>query len=442
MTDALKKSMVQQTTTFFNYVLTSGAPISDLVASDYTFVDAGLAKLYGLPAPSGTGMSKVSVAGTTRIGGLLGQSSLLMQYASADKPSAVKRGFWVMNSLLCVDDTPTAASRHGDKCGERGGPRIPGESRHPDRKGASRRASHARSRPATGATAMMDPFGLALENYDAVGQWRTVDSNALNKPIDASGQLDDQDPSTKFTDVRGLVPLLAKDSRVSSCVVQQLLTFALGRKPLPGEVADTASHMAGNSDTLPKAILTVATSKPLRLRAAGSVNGSVVDEVSQRDLTRRSPKAMATLNRFGTRLDNFSRRGFLGGTGAALMIGLPTAGVAAVAKGKGCGGSREPHGCSVSSAGNGLPMDELTPTATGANYAFKQGMGAWGTSYHLAIVRAPAPQDQHHHGPGHRRGQALSGRSWVWDASNFRLHQAFYQWDGEAWHHHRPAHGQ
>ena len=106
VTPALKQSMVQQSLTFFRNVLTTGAPISNLVASDYTFVDAGLAKLYGLPAPTGTGLSKVSLAGTTRIGGVLGQSSLLMQYASQVKPSAVKRGFWVLNNLLCAPTPP------------------------------------------------------------------------------------------------------------------------------------------------------------------------------------------------------------------------------------------------------------------------------------------------------------------------------------------------
>lgn len=266
VTPALRRSMVQQTTTFFNYVLTSGAPISDLAASDYTFVDAGLAKLYGLPVPSGTGMSKVSVAGTTRIGGLLGQSSLLMQYATADKPSAVKRGFWVMDSLLCVEIPPPPVDAMAINAKNEADAAF--QARAATLTARELLAEHRMlASSCNGCHSMMDPFGLALENYDAVGQWRTVDSNALNKPIDASGQLDMNDPNTKFTDLHGLVPLLAKDTRVSKCVVQQLLTFALGRKPLTGEVADTAGRMAGNSDTLPKAILTVATSKPLRLRA-------------------------------------------------------------------------------------------------------------------------------------------------------------------------------
>ena len=122
-----------------------------------------------------------------------------------------------------------------------------------------------------GCHSQIDPYGLALENYDAVGRYRTVDENALNKPIDPSGQLDASDPATKFTDLRGLSQLLAKDTRVSGCVTQLLLTFGLTRAPQPGEIDDAASRMSGNSDTLPKAILTVAAGKPFRLRVGAGL---------------------------------------------------------------------------------------------------------------------------------------------------------------------------
>lgn len=88
---------------------------------------------------------------------------------------------------------------------------------------------------------------------------------------------------------------------------------------------------------------------------------------------------MAPLNRFGTRIDTFSRRGFLGGTGAALMIGLPMLESLRSRKARAAAVAGPPRLLCIS-AGNGLPMDELTPTATGANYTFNQGAGtSWGT---------------------------------------------------------------
>jgi hypothetical protein len=80
--DALKQSMVRQTKMFFQDLVSSGGAITHLVASDYTFVDAGLAKLYGLPAPQGSGFVKTSLTGTSRIGGILGHTVLAYSAAS------------------------------------------------------------------------------------------------------------------------------------------------------------------------------------------------------------------------------------------------------------------------------------------------------------------------------------------------------------------------
>ncbi|MFL5308544.1 MAG: DUF1552 domain-containing protein [Polyangia bacterium] len=97
---------------------------------------------------------------------------------------------------------------------------------------------------------------------------------------------------------------------------------------------------------------------------------------------------MARLNRLGSRLDEFSRRGFLGGTGAALMVGLPMLETLWSRKARAAAAAPGTPRLLCIAAGNGLPMDELTPTGTGANYAFKQGAGAWGTD---TIWRAFAP---------------------------------------------------
>jgi len=269
VTDALKQSMVQQTTTFFQYMLSTGAPMSDLVASDYTFVDAGLAKLYGLPVPTGAGFNKVSLAGTTRIGGVLGQASFLMQYASQVRPSAVKRGAWVLNNLLCAPAPPPPAAVLTANAANEMDPAFVAKVAMET---AREHLAEHRANPACGACHdRIDPLGLGLENFDAVGQYRAADTIAGNKPIDASGQLVTNDPTTRFSDARGMTQVLAKDNRVASCVGQLLLTFALTRAPEDGEVAYTASRLSGNSDTLAKAITEVATGAPFRQRVSAGL---------------------------------------------------------------------------------------------------------------------------------------------------------------------------
>jgi len=259
--DALKQSMVQQTTTFFQDLLTNGGTLSNLVASEYTFVDAGLASLYGLPVPKGTGFVKTSLVGTTRIGGILGQSSILMQFASQVRPSAVKRGAWVLDNLLCTPSPPpppdvAAANMANDM--------DPAYLARVAMQTAREHLAEHRAQPKCAVCHnSIDPIGLSLENYDAVGQYRTMD---VGKPIDPSGQLDPTDPNTKFADARGMAEFLAKDNRVASCVAQKLLTFALTRTPNETEIAYSGRRTSGNSGTLANVITAVVTGTPFRMR--------------------------------------------------------------------------------------------------------------------------------------------------------------------------------
>ncbi len=145
---------------------------------------------------------------------------------------------------------------------------------------------------------------------------------------------------------------------------------------------------------------------------------------------------MARLNRFGSRLDEFSRRGFLGGTGAALMVGLPMLETFWSRKSRAAAPGTPRLLCMA--AGNGLPMDELTPATTGANYAFNQGAGTWGTN---TIWRSFAPlraKTSIITGLGIAEGRHDPGRSRVWDARDLCVHQA-QPGHAEARHNHRPV---
>jgi hypothetical protein len=264
--DALKQSMIQQTTTFFQDLLTSGAPVSNLVASDYTFVDAGLASLYGLPAPQGPGFVKTSLTGTTRIGGILGQSSILMQFASQVRSSAVKRGAWVLESVLCAPAPPPPPDVAAASAAQEMDPEF--QAKVAQQTWRERLAEHREPSSCAVCHNMIDPIGLALENYDAVGQYRTMD---VGKVIDASGELVPGDTSTAFTDAFGMTALLAKDDRVASCIAQKLLTFALTRSPTTSEINYVSALTAGNSDALGNVITKVVTGNPFRYRVGAGL---------------------------------------------------------------------------------------------------------------------------------------------------------------------------
>jgi hypothetical protein len=264
--EALKQSMVQQTTMFFHDLVTKGGAVANLVASEYTFVDAGLAKLYGLPAPQGSGFVKTSLTGTTRIGGILGQSSVLMQFASQVKSSAVKRGVWLLDNILCSPIPPPP-----DTVAEA----IMAEEKDPEflakvaTQTARERLAEHRARPDCAVCHdHIDPIGLALESYDAVGQYRTMD---VGKVIDASGQLNRNDPSTAFTDAFGMTALLAKDNRVASCMAQRLLTFGLTRALNASEIEYVSGLPSGNSDSVASVITKVVTSTPFRARSGAGL---------------------------------------------------------------------------------------------------------------------------------------------------------------------------
>ncbi len=215
--------------------------------------------------PPGTGMSKVSVAGTTRAGGVLGQSSLLMQYASQVRSSPVKRGNWVLNNLLCAPVPPPPPTVQAVNAANDADPNF--AMNVATQTWRERLVEHRATDASCNAChQFIDPLGLSLESYNAVGQYQTIDDVA-NKPIDPSGQLVANDPSTAFTDVAGMTQALGKDNRISRCMVQLFLTFGLGRVPTDSEVAYTASQLNGNSDTLVKAITAVVTGAPFRQRA-------------------------------------------------------------------------------------------------------------------------------------------------------------------------------
>ena len=211
----LRQGFQRETELFIDSVLREDRSVSDLLTADYTFVNERLAKHYGIPHVYGSHFRRVSLDATARRG-LLGQGGILTLTSYATRTSPVLRGKWILENLLASPPPPPP-------------PDIPALAERTDDGAAlSMRAAMERHRanPACASChAQMDPLGFALENFDAVGRWRTRSES--NDAIDASGVLPD---GTSFEGPDGMRgALLREPERFVATVTEKLLTYALGR---------------------------------------------------------------------------------------------------------------------------------------------------------------------------------------------------------------------
>jgi hypothetical protein len=204
----LRDAAVRETELFFDELLKVNAPIETLLSADFTFVNQRLGQHYGTPA-SGSEFQRVSLGGTERVG-LLSQTSFLMANSHPAFTSPTKRGAWVLEQLLC--DPPPAPPPNIDPLMEP----VAGET-------VRQKLEAHRAQPACAAChTLMDPIGLGLENFDAIGSYHATQAG---QPVNASGVLGD----TQFSGVRELAALLSRDARLPTCFAQQMLTYAVGR---------------------------------------------------------------------------------------------------------------------------------------------------------------------------------------------------------------------
>jgi hypothetical protein len=212
--EALRQAFLTETTLFVSSIFREDRSLLDLLSADYTFVNQRLAEHYGIPRVYGSQFRRVTLADTNRRG-LLGQGSVLTVTSYPNRTSVVQRGKWILENLLGTPPPPPPPDVPELKAAVNGKALSMREQMQVHRSNAVCAACHAR----------MDPIGFALENYDAVGRWRSEDAGA---PIDASGKLPD---GTTFEGPAGLSQLLLtkyKDDFVRTAT-EKLLTYALGR---------------------------------------------------------------------------------------------------------------------------------------------------------------------------------------------------------------------
>jgi hypothetical protein len=219
--DNLRQAFQSEAELFFQSIVKEDRNVLDLMTADYTFLNERLAQHYGVPNIYGSQFRRVTLTDDARRG-LLGKGAILMVTSHVDRTSPVVRGKWVLENLLAAPVPPMAAN-------------VPPLNEDPNRGGRiltmrERMEEHRRNPVCAQCHKIMDPIGLSMENFDAVGAWRTRDGDSVTgpgTPIDANGELLD---GTKITGVVSLrKALLRQPDMFVQTVTEKLMIYALGR---------------------------------------------------------------------------------------------------------------------------------------------------------------------------------------------------------------------
>ena len=209
----LRDAMKEETRLFFEYVLRENRPISDFLSANYTFLNERLAKHYDIPGVTGSEFRRVDLT-TDQRGGILSQAGVLTVSSYPNRTSVVIRGKYVLTSILGTPPPPPP-------------PDVPPLDEAAVGVNASLRdqMEHHRADPICASChSKMDPLGFGLENYDAIGRWRTKDGNF---PVDSSGVLPNGKTFTTPAEMRAV--LNSQMPQFSRTLIERMLTYALGR---------------------------------------------------------------------------------------------------------------------------------------------------------------------------------------------------------------------
>jgi mono/diheme cytochrome c family protein len=258
--DNLRQALQRETELFFNSIVEEDRSVLDLMTADYTFVNERLAKHYGIPNVYGSQFRRVPVTEEARKG-LLGQGSILMVTSHTDRTSPVVRGKWILENLLGAPPPPPPMV-------------VPPFKESAEREGGKilsmrERMEEHRNNPACSSChSIMDPIGFAMENFDAVGAWRTHEARA---PIDASGQLLD---GTKVNGIVELKKVLMREpDRFVATFTEKLMTYALGRGLAYYDIPTVRAIVrdsAKNNYRFSSIVLEVVQSTPFQMRVKAS----------------------------------------------------------------------------------------------------------------------------------------------------------------------------
>jgi hypothetical protein len=251
--DYLRLSMRRETELFIEHIIREDRPVLDFLDAPYTFVNERLARHYGIPNVTGPEFRRVDLANSKR-GGVLTQASVLSVSSYATRTSPVLRGKWILDNILGTpppDPPPDVPNLDEEKIGSEMSVRQQMEAH---RKNPTCSSCHRR----------MDPLGFGLENFDAIGAWRTVDGKF---PIDATGRLPD---GREFEGPDQLREILKGDREAfTRTIASKLMTYALGRgleRYDRHAVKTIAAKVAANDYRFSSLVMEIVQSRPFQMR--------------------------------------------------------------------------------------------------------------------------------------------------------------------------------
>jgi mono/diheme cytochrome c family protein len=213
--DAMRRAMRTETELFFQEIVSKDRPVLDFLDGRFTYVNEPLAKLYGIPGVKGDQFRRVSLAGTPRAG-VITHASILTVTSNPTRTSLVKRGKWVLEQLLGTPPPPPPpdAGELKDDAKEK----LTGTVRQ-------RLEQHRKKPICASCHSRMDPIGFGLENFDAIGRWRTREGD---QPVDSSGVLPGGQRFQGPTQLISLLKAKRRDEFVRN-FCEKMMTYALGR---------------------------------------------------------------------------------------------------------------------------------------------------------------------------------------------------------------------
>ena len=268
----LVEAMLRETELFFEHLVRSDAPFFELLTADYTFVNERLARHYGIPGVSGEEFRRVDLPEGARRG-LLGHGSILTLTSHADRTSPVLRGKWVMEVLLGTPPPPPPPDVSDLEATD--------EAKDGRFLTVRERLEMHRSNPACRSChRVIDPIGLALENFDVTGAWRIKDQG---RTVDTSGELYDGSPILSAADLRAA--LLEREESLVRTFIENLMAYALGRRieyydaPTVREIASVAKTEDYRMSSF---IMEVVRSAPFQMSAVEMVVEDDIDAGGER----------------------------------------------------------------------------------------------------------------------------------------------------------------
>ena len=251
----LRDALQRETELLFESQLRDDRSVLDLLTANYTFLNERLARHYGVPGIYGPHFRRVTLEDEARFG-LLGHGSILTVTSYANRTSPTVRGKWVLENLLGAPPPPPPANVPSlEESTADGKPRSVRE----------RLEQHRKNPVCASCHAQMDPLGFSLENFNGIGQWRTVGEG--NTPLDTSSALPDGSRVQGAVGLRNL--LLKKRDLFAAAVTEKLLTYALGRglehydRPA---VRKILSQAASTDDRWSSLIVGIVNSVPFQMR--------------------------------------------------------------------------------------------------------------------------------------------------------------------------------